>query len=162
MNAEQASAWTQDAQETLAKLDMDKHNKENYLLLGATMAILGRGMLMDGNDHFVNVNKMADVPTVREQRIVEVNKSSDTPSFQSGNQRIDELLQTISVNFREYAEAKSDCVARPTTQNESVCNEDLADVLQSLHQIFLILRQSANTPEEKEQLREFHQAFHQR
>lgn len=147
LTAEQAAAWAQDAQETLAKLDVDKHNKDNYLLLGATMAILGRDMLMDSN-----------APTTQEIRVVQ---PAAPPSFQSGNQRIDELLQTIAVNFREYAEAKSDCVARPTTQNESVCNEDLTDVLQALRQIFLILRQSANTPEEKEQLRGFHQAFHQ-
>lgn len=48
MTEQQAAEWRQDAEETLGNLDLNKHNKDAFLTLGASLAILGRDIFLDG------------------------------------------------------------------------------------------------------------------
>lgn len=151
MTEKQAAEWKQDAQDTLNKLDLDKHTKDTYMLYGASLAILGRDMLLGE----ISLSAPETVAQGENEAVrsdfVDISKIADEPTAS----KIDTLLTTLAADFQPYQEVKSEYIITPTDGNLAAVLDNLRVVLNDMRSLFSILWQSSGAKEEREEIRGF-------
>lgn len=131
---EQIKAWEHDSLDTLTSLNLDKHDKETYILAGAALA------------HLAHSQRHADEPVTAEQNIKIVTPSNNEPTEVSPLQS---LINDLQSGLEKYGTDKGNYVQNPTSDNLDLELADLRNVLGTMSELYFLLV-SGSSKEEKE------------